>query len=111
MKAILFSFLLLAGFIAKSQVLSPREQSVVIDDLLTDRINNLLPRLMQKSGINCWVIISREYNEDPVIKTFLPSTWLSARRRTILVFYNDPSKKVYEKYAIARYNVGDNIKA
>lgn len=111
MKAILFSFLLISGFTASSQVLTPREQSVLIDGLLTDRINNLLPRLMEKSGIDCWVIISREYNEDPVIKTFLPSTWLSARRRTILVFYNDPSKKVYEKFAIARYNVGDNIKA
>ncbi|MGZ5255053.1 MAG: M24 family metallopeptidase, partial [Flavitalea sp.] len=111
MKAILISFLLIAGLSANSQVLTPREQSVVIDGLLADRINNLLPRLMEKSGIDCWVIISREYNEDPVLKTFLPSTWLSARRRTILVFYNDPSKKVYGKYAIARYNVGEQIKA
>lgn len=111
MKAILFSFLLFISFCSFSQVLSPREQSVVIDGLLADRINNLLPRLMEKSGIDCWVIISREYNEDPVLKTFLPSTWLSARRRTILVFYNDPAKKVYEKFAIARYNVGENIKA
>jgi Xaa-Pro aminopeptidase len=41
----------------------------------------------------------------------LPATWLNARRRTILVFYNNPSKKVFDKLAIARYNVGDNIKA
>jgi hypothetical protein len=41
----------------------------------------------------------------------LPATWLNARRRTILVFYNNPQKKVFEKLAIARYNVGDNIKA
>lgn len=43
-----------------------------------------------------WVIISREYNEDPVLKTMLPATWLSARRRTILVFYNNPTTKVYK---------------
>jgi hypothetical protein len=58
-----------------------------------------------------WVIISREYNEDPVLKTMLPATWLSARRRTILVFYNNPTTKVYKKFAVARYSVGDNIEA
>jgi Xaa-Pro aminopeptidase len=94
-----------------AQILSPRDQSVVIDELLADRINNLLPSLMEKAGIDMWVLISREYNEDPVLKTFLPSTWLSARRRTIIVFYNDPAKKVYEKLAIARYDVGKTIKA
>lgn len=38
----------------------------------------------------------KEYNEDPVLKTMLPATWLSARRRTILVFYNNPTTKVYK---------------
>jgi hypothetical protein len=41
----------------------------------------------------------------------LPATWLSARRRTILVFYNNPTTKVYKKFAVARYSVGDNIEA
>jgi Xaa-Pro aminopeptidase len=41
----------------------------------------------------------------------LPATWLSARRTTMLVFYNDPVTKKYEKMAIARYNVGETIKA
>ena len=58
-----------------------------------------------------WVLVSREYNEDPVLRTMLPSTWISARRRTILVFYYNAEKKVMEKLAIARYNVGENIKA
>lgn len=94
-----------------AQVLSPREQAVVIDEILAERINNLLPVLMDKSGIDMWVIVSREYNEDPIIKTFLPATWLSARRRTIIVFYRDSLKKVFEKLAIARYDVGETIKA
>jgi Xaa-Pro aminopeptidase len=111
MKKALLLFLLFLNFSARAQVLAPREQSLVIDELLADRINNLLPALMEKAGIDMWILISREYNEDPVLKTFLPSTWLSARRRTIIVFYNDPSKKQYEKLAIARYNVGETIKA
>ena len=112
MKKILFtySFFLLFYF-SKAQVLSPREQATIIDEILTERINTVLPQLMKTNSIEMWVVISREYNEDPVLKTMLPVTWLSARRRTILVFYNNPSKKLYEKLAIARYNVGENIKA
>ena len=94
-----------------AQVLSPRDQARVVDEILADRINNLLPRLMDRAGIDMWVIISREYNEDPVIKTFLPATWLSARRRTILVFYRDTKKNVFEKLAVARYNVGSAIQS
>jgi len=112
MKKIFFSVFLLAfGFSAMTQILSQREQAKVVDEILAERINNLLPQLMERNGIDLWVIISREYNEDPVLKTMLPATWLSARRRTILVFYNNAQKKVFEKLAIARYNVGENIKA
>ena len=111
MKKWLLVFLLGFGVTLQAQILSPRDQSVVIDEILDDRINNLLPTLMEKSGIDMWVIMSREYNEDPVLKTFLPATWLSARRRTIIVFYKDSSKKAWEKLAIARYNVGETIKS
>ncbi|MGL6268601.1 MAG: M24 family metallopeptidase, partial [Chitinophagaceae bacterium] len=93
-----------------SQILPPREQSRVIDEILAERIENLLPALMDRTGIDMWVIISREYNEDPVLKTMLPSTWLSARRTTMLVFYRDSAKKIFDKLAIARYNVGETIK-
>lgn len=109
-----FPFMLFALFISlvvHAQVLSPREQSRVIDEILQERLDNLLPTLMDRSGIDMWVIISREYNEDPVLKTMLPSTWLSARRTTMLVFYRDAAKKTFDKLAIARYNVGEAIKA
>ena len=56
-----------------------------------------------------WILISREYNEDPVLKTMLPATWLNARRRTILVFYRNKEKNTIEKLAVARYNFGENI--
>lgn len=95
-----------------AQVILPlKDQSRVIDELLADRLNNLLPALMKEEDIDMWVIISREYNEDPVIKTMLPATWISARRRTILAFYRNPANVAIEKFAIARYNVGDQIKA
>lgn len=32
-----------------------------------------------------WVLIAREYNEDPVLLTLLPAAWQSARRNTYLI--------------------------
>ncbi|MBV1924929.1 MAG: M24 family metallopeptidase [Dokdonia sp.] len=95
--------------IATSQILSERDRAQVVDEILADRFNNLLPTLMDRAQMDMWVLISREYNEDPVLKTMLPATWLNARRRTILVFYRNPITKEFEKKAIARYNVGANI--
>jgi Xaa-Pro aminopeptidase len=106
-----FLFLLIIPVFLEAQVLSPRDQARVTDEILADRINNLLPVLMEKTGFDMWVLISREYNEDPVLKTMLPATWLSARRTTILVFYLNPAAKQFDKLAIARYNVGETIKA
>ncbi|MFM7222718.1 MAG: M24 family metallopeptidase [Bacteroidota bacterium] len=103
---LLFSFLT-----SSAQILSEREQSRVVDEILNERFNVLLPQLMDRTGFDMWVVISREYNEDPVLKTMLPSTWLSARRTTMLVFYRNAEKNLIEKLAIARYNVGESIKA
>lgn len=98
-------------FSAQAQVLSVKEQAVTINEVLTDRIDHLLPKLMDEAKIDCWVIISREYNEDPILKTFLPAEWLSARRTTILVFYRDKKNESIHSYAIARYQVGKRIQA
>jgi len=94
-----------------AQVLPLRDQARVIDEILDERLNQLLPKLMEKTGIDMWVMITREYNEDPIVRTFLPATWISARRTTMLVFYYNPATKEYTKSAVARYNVGSSIKA
>lgn len=107
-----FVFFLIALAKAEAQpILSPREQAKVIDEILNERLDNLLPSLMKETGIDLWLLISEEYNEDPVLKTMLPATWMSARRTTMLVFYFDEKKNSVEKLAIARYNVGEHIKA
>lgn len=111
MKKLLLLTAMLFSLMAQSQVLAERERSKVIDEILGERFNELLPELMDRTGIDMWVIISREYNEDPVLRTMLPATWLNARRRTILVFYRDKAKDSIEKLAIARYNIGDNIES
>lgn len=78
--------------------------------MLEYRIDSLLPQLMEREGIDMWILISREYNEDPVMKTILPSSWLSARRRTIMVFNRPKDGGDLEKIAIARYSVGSLLK-
>lgn len=102
-------FFILVSVVASAQVVSERERAVVVDDILEDRFNVLLPKLMDRANIDMWVIISREYNEDPVLRTMLPATWLNARRRTILVFYRNQEKNSIEKLAVARYNIGKSI--
>lgn len=108
-KLFLFVCLIFIGKINAQQILNEKERAQVIDEILDDRFNNLLPELMDAADLDMWVVISREYNEDPVIKTMLPATWLNARRRTILLFYRDKAKNTIEKLAVARYNVGKNI--
>jgi len=93
------------------QALPLREQAGIINELLAERLNTLLPLLMEKNQVDCWVIVGREYNEDPVLRTLLPAEWLNARRRTIFVFYNNPREKKFEKLAIARYNAGKEMQA
>ncbi len=92
------------------EVLPMRERARVIDELLEDRIKTVLPDLMRRTGIDMWVVVSREYNEDPVIETLLPATWLAARRRTILVMYDRGGEQGIETLAVARYDVGTTFK-
>ncbi len=91
-------------------ILSQHDQATVIDDLLDDRLKNILPKLMRREGLDMWVIISREYNEDPVIKTMLPATWMASRRTTMLVMFDKGADNDVEYLAVARYDVGKTFK-
>lgn len=114
---------------AANGILASREQASLIDAIQTERLERLLPPLMREQNIDMWVLISREYNEDPVLKTMLPASWMSARRRTMLVIYdpaatqNIPNQAAEQKskpastpaptqqrFAIARYDVGTLFK-
>ena len=106
---LLFSLTLFYISVSSQPILPEVERARVVDEILADRFNNLLPKLMDETDIDMWVLISRENNEDPVLKTMLPATWLNARRRTILLFYRNKTKNTIEKLAVARYNVGKNI--
>lgn len=94
----------------EDKILPLRERASVMDELLKHRLDTLVPELMRREGIDTWVIMSREYNEDPVLKTMLPATWLGARRRTVLIFLDHGPEEGVERMAAARYGVGDIFK-
>src|SRR4051794_1810137 len=86
-----------------------REQADVRDRWLTQRLLDLLPSLMDRAGIDLWLVVGREYNEDPVLPTLLPATWLSARRRTVLALHR--SDDGVTAAAVSRYPVGQFVPA
>ncbi|MGC6501202.1 MAG: M24 family metallopeptidase [Flavobacteriaceae bacterium] len=108
MRHFLLFFLTLAPLSAQ-HILPLRERAAAIEALQEDRLNNLLPQLMAERDLDVWVLITREYNEDPVVKTLLPPTWLNARRRTILVFAKDPTDGTVERVALTRYAFGKHF--
>lgn len=97
---------LLADDLGK-KILTLRERAIVENKILEERLDSLVPQLMRREGIDAWVLIAREYNEDPVLKTMLPATWLNARRRTVLMFIDHGDSRGVERLAVARYAVGD----
>ncbi len=109
---LVFLFLTLSSTaaFAEPKLLPMRERAEEIDRWLEERVKTLLPELMRREGIDMWVLISREYNEDPVLETFLPAKRQSARRRTILLIYDPGKDKTLETLAIARYDVGKVFK-
>ena len=86
-----------------------REQADIRDRWLTQRLLDLLPDLMDRADIDLWLVIGREYNEDPVLATLLPATWLSARRRTILALLR--SDDGVTAAAVSHYPVGQFLPA
>jgi Xaa-Pro aminopeptidase len=112
---LVFLFTINSSFAQYPIILSQREQARVVDELLEDRLRTVLPELMRREGFDMWVIISREYNEDPVIRTLLPATWFAARRTTMLVVYdkgkdNKGNDLGFDYLAVARYDVGKIFK-
>ena len=84
------------------RVLTHREQAPIQRGWIVKRFDTVLPMLMTREGIDLWVIVSREYNDDPVFRSMAPITTYSSRRRTILVFVNPGAGKPVERYSIGR---------
>ena len=90
----------------RNLILPLREQAATKNRWLRERLDSIIPDLMQRENMDMWLIICREYNEDPVIMTMLPAPAMAARRRTILAFCKNEEGTV-ERLSIDRYGHGD----
>ena len=97
MRTVVSIILFLSIQISVAQILSEKDRAVLKDELLEDRFQHLLPQLMDEANLDMWLLISREYNEDPVLKTMLPARWLNARRRTMILFYRNKQQNTIER--------------
>jgi len=87
------------------KILPLREQARVRDSWLRHRLETVLPKAMAREGFDMWIVVCREYNEDPVFLTLMPATVMAARRRTMLVFYRRPDGTV-ERLILSRTGGG-----
>jgi hypothetical protein len=94
----------------RNKILPLRARAEVRNDWLRKRLDTILPEIMQREGFDMWIVAAREYNEDPVIMTLLPEPSMSARRRTILVFYLKDDGTL-ERLTLDRYGHGDYYQA
>ncbi|WP_353216928.1 M24 family metallopeptidase [Sandarakinorhabdus sp.] len=84
-----------------------RDRAAAQDGLVRARLDTVVPKIMREVGVDMWVLVASEYDEDPVVKAMLPATWASARRRMVLIFFDRGPEKGVERLAVARYPVGD----
>lgn len=109
---LLVSFLILvllpvlSGKEETPSILSMRERNAVVNNWLKIRLETVLPELMRREKFDMWVVICREYNEDPVFYSLVPYNSFAARRLTMLVFY-DRGEKGVERLAVSRYGIGN----
>jgi Xaa-Pro aminopeptidase len=79
----------------------------VVNEILAERLRELLPGLMRESGIDLWLVAAREHNEDPVYFTLAPEPSFAARRTTILLFHDRGPEQGVERLTVSRYPLGE----
>lgn len=87
-------------------VLPQRARVEAVNRALRERLDRILPALMRESGLDMWLVINREYAEDPVYLTLVPEPVFAARRTTMLVFF-DRGEKGIERLTVSRYDLED----
>ncbi|MCJ7422025.1 M24 family metallopeptidase [Sphingomicrobium astaxanthinifaciens] len=88
-------------------ILPMKERAEVIDRILAERFETVLPAVMRAEGVDLWVLMAREYFEDPVTASMLSGEEFSARRRTILVFHDPGEGQPIERLSVSRYGIAD----
>ncbi len=87
-----------------NRVLTHREQAPLVRARVEERFEKVLPELMRREGIDMWIIVTREYDDDPVFRSMAPLTTYSSRRRTILVFHDRGPGAGVDRISVGRFD-------
>lgn len=88
------------------RILNARERATVENRILAERLDTIIPVIMREQGIDLWLLVAREYFEEPVVASMLDAENMHARRRTILIFYDPGEGKPVERLTVSRYGLG-----
>lgn len=88
-------------------ILPLKERAEVVDRILAERLETVIPAIMREQGIDMWLLMSREYFEEPVLATMLDAQSFHARRRTILIFFDPGDGQPVERLTVSRYGLAD----
>ncbi|MBL4877260.1 MAG: hypothetical protein JKY78_00025 [Hyphomonas sp.] len=92
-------------------ILPLRDRADIINNWLQERLNTIVPMIMREQGVDMWVLVARENFEEPVVASMLDAESFSARRRTILVFFDPGEGQPVERLTVSRYGLGEMFKA
>ena len=96
---------------AQTLAVEPYEHRPAIQNaIVKERLESLLPGLMREAGLDMWLVIAREYNDDPVFLSLVPKPRFTARRTTMLVFF-DRGEEGIERFTVSRYPLGSLYEA
>jgi Xaa-Pro dipeptidase len=85
---------------AMPKLLSQRAQMDVREGWLKKRFDTLLLPMMQRNGIDMWIVVNEEFHSDPVTEHIVPPIPIVGRR-DFFVFIDRGGK--LERYAVVRY--------
>ena len=83
-----------------------RERAMTENRILAERLDTIIPAIMREQRIDLWLLVAREYFEEPVVASMLDAENMHARRRTILIFYDPGEGKPIERLTVSRYGLG-----
>ena len=86
-------------------VLPARERPAVINRHIEQRLMTLLPGLMDEAGLDLWLVMAREYAEDPIYFSLVPQPTFAARRTTMLLFLR--TEEGVDQLSVNRYPLGE----